>query len=167
MVEVIKALFGWFKPPNPTVLLDLAHSVDQKLVDRISEYVMNVRSWYFRVTTLSVCSIVFGIWALSPIGFARSDEVKTQVTTQIASNLKPISETLSKLSTSNQSLTQAVHSQLAISTSVQICRLFVRLRNEKSFEEKNRIRIELDSAQVTYRQYSTTGMDYPVSRCIE
>lgn len=161
MSEFINNLFSWIRPPNPSVLLEIVHNSDPTVMERVGEYIVDVRSWYTKMTTCSVLSVCFGIWAASPVGFARVSDVRAQ----IQEVLEPLSVQVHKLSTSTELLTGAVYRQLSSQASEQICRLVLRLNKEENFDERRRLRTEIDVTQEVYRQYSITKSDYPEARC--
>lgn len=145
VVKLFLTLIGFFVPPDPSVL-DWIPPGHPDLIVRAEKSLKELKMWYWKISG-TVFLLAAGLtYTLFFAGFVKASEMDA-------------------LARSQQTLTQAVNDQLAVSTADNICRLLVRQSKEPDSAERGRLRRDIDELQRKYRAYSGVGEYYPESRC--
>ena len=142
----------WVLPPDPSVIIDLIDLGDPKRLKIASRFAMELKFWYWKVSGISVATLIFMPWAYATFSHARDVEANVQ-------------RAMAPLQTQLTVLTNALYEQLASSTADRICVLVGTMTREEQPIEQRRLRAEIDKEQVKYRLYTNRDRDYPEGRC--
>lgn len=146
VVKLFLTLVGFFVPPDPSVN-DWIPAGHPDLTARAERSLKELKVWYWKVSGTIFVLAGVAVYTLFFSDFARAADVK-------------------QLADSQKMLAQAVNDQLAIATADNICRLVVRQSKETNFDEKTRLRRDIDELQRRYREYSGVNEYYPEQRCV-